>query len=149
MTPSRVIGKDGTLPWHLPADLTFFKQRTAGHPVVMGRRTQESIGRPLPGRRNIVLTRNRDWSRPNIETIHHPANLAELDDLHGTVYIIGGAEIYAAFEAQLAEWIVSHIHQEYPGDTYLPPFHPRFRHQEILFETPDFTARRHFSDPAS
>ncbi|RYD45633.1 MAG: dihydrofolate reductase, partial [Verrucomicrobiaceae bacterium] len=62
MTPDRIIGKNGGLPWHLPEDLAFFKRTTSGHPIVMGRKTYESIGRPLPKRRNIVLTRDRQWS---------------------------------------------------------------------------------------
>lgn len=72
MDPNRLIGRDGSLPWHLPEDLAFFKKTTLGHPVLMGRKTFESIGRPLPKRRNIVLTRDRSWSHPGVEVIHSP-----------------------------------------------------------------------------
>src|SRR5687767_12568304 len=67
MTPEHVIGRNGTLPWHLPEDLAFFKRTTSGYPIVMGRKTYESIGRPLPKRRNIVLTRDPAWSAPGVE----------------------------------------------------------------------------------
>ena len=66
MDPNRLIGRDGSLPWHLPEDLAFFKKTTLGHQVLMGRKTFESIGRPLPKRRNIVLTRDRSWSHPGV-----------------------------------------------------------------------------------
>ncbi|HEY8990640.1 MAG TPA: dihydrofolate reductase, partial [Luteolibacter sp.] len=97
MTADRVIGRDGTLPWHLPEDLQFFKRTTSGHPIVMGRKTFESIGKPLPKRRNIVLTRDPSWQAPGVEVIHSPAELLNLPDLGDTVFLIGGAEIYAAF----------------------------------------------------
>ena len=94
MTPERVIGRGGTLPWHLPEDLAFFKKTTLGHPIVMGRKTFESIGRPLPKRRNIVLTRDADWYADGVEIIHHPEDLASLPDLGPRAFIIGGAELY-------------------------------------------------------
>ena len=78
MTDDRVIGRGGTLPWHLPDDLAFFKRTTKGHPVVMGRKTYESIGRPLPGRRNIVMTRDPGWSAAGVEVIHSPSGLDAL-----------------------------------------------------------------------
>ena len=70
MTPERVIGRDNRLPWHLPEDLRFFKRATSGHPVVMGRKTFDSIGKPLPARQNIVLTRDHAWSTEGVEVIH-------------------------------------------------------------------------------
>ena len=69
MTPERIIGKDNDLPWHLPEDLKLFKKTTSGHPIVMGRKTWDSIGRPLPKRQNIVLTRNADWSVEDLQLI--------------------------------------------------------------------------------
>ena len=81
MTPRRVIGRDGGLPWHLPADLAFFKKTTTGHPIVMGRKTYESIGRPLPNRRNIVLTRDPDWSAEGVEVIHRPEDIDDLPQI--------------------------------------------------------------------
>ena len=131
MTPERVIGKDGTLPWHLPEDLAFFRRTTSGHPIVMGRKTYESIGRPLPKRRNIVLSRDPSWSADGVETIHSPAQLSGLD-LRGDVFIIGGSGIYAAFLPQLDELLVSHIHHAYPGDIRFPDFAHLFQAPETV-----------------
>ncbi|MEY4243124.1 MAG: hypothetical protein RLZZ245_709 [Verrucomicrobiota bacterium] len=143
MTPERVIGRDGTLPWHLPADLAFFKKSTTGHPIVMGRKTYESIGRPLPKRRNIVLTRDRNWSAEGVEVIHSPDSLAALPDLATQVFIIGGSEIYAAFLPHLTDLWVSHLQQSYAGDTYLPEFETQFPVSEVIETHPDFTVRKH------
>lgn len=129
MTPERVIGRDGGLPWHLPEDLAFFKRTTSGHPVVMGRKTYESIGRPLPKRRNIVLTRDRSWQAPGVEVIHSPDQLPEVD---GPVFIIGGAEIYAAFLDKLDELLVSRVHESHPGDTRFPEFEQLFPPPQIV-----------------
>src|SRR5690349_9133856 len=90
-----VIGRNNQLPWHLPADLRHFKQLTSGHPVVMGRRTYESIGRPLPNRRNIVVTRQADWQAPGVETAHSVLGALEAAQASAAdVFVIGGAEIY-------------------------------------------------------
>lgn len=144
MTPNRVIGKSGTLPWHLPEDLAFFKRTTSGHPIVMGRKTYESIGRPLPKRRNIVLTRDPNWSAEGVELIHHPDELDALPDLDGRVFIIGGSEIYAAFCAKLHDLLVSHVFTHYDGDTLLPEFEGEFPETELLETHPDFKVVRHF-----
>lgn len=144
MTPNRVIGRDGTLPWHLPEDLAFFKRTTSGHAIVMGRKTYESIGRPLPKRRNIVLTRDPKWSAPGVETIHSPEELGQLPDLDGKVFIIGGAEIYAAFMARLDDLLVSHISESHPGDTLLPLFEDDFPESELIESNEQFVVRRHF-----
>lgn len=131
MTPDRVIGRDGTLPWHLPEDLAYFKRTTSGHPIVMGRKTYDSIGRPLPKRRNIVLTRDPAWSADGVETIHSPEELSALD-LDGDVFIIGGSGIYAAFLPQLDELLVSHVRHPYPGDTRFPEFAHLFHTAELV-----------------
>ncbi len=144
MTPQRVIGRGGSLPWHLPEDLAFFKRTTTGHPIIMGRKTYESIGRPLPNRRNIVLTRDRTWSAPGVETIHSPADLANLPGLGDNVFIIGGAEIYAAFFDRLDDLLISHVRKNFEGDTVFPPFEHEFPMSEIIGEYEDFTVRRWF-----
>ncbi|PAW69216.1 MAG: dihydrofolate reductase [Verrucomicrobiia bacterium Tous-C4TDCM] len=133
MTPDRVVGRDGALPWHLPEDLAFFKRTTSGHPIVMGRKTYESIGRPLPKRRNIVLTRDPAWQAAGVEVIHSPDQLPEVD---GPVFIIGGAEIYAAFLDKLDELLVSRVHESHPGDTRFPEFEHLFSKPEVV-ETHD------------
>jgi len=120
--PKLAIGREGELPWHYPADLQFFKETTMGHPIVMGRKTFESIGRPLPGRRNIILSR-AGRTYPGTETI---ASLEELMELQGwesgPLYIIGGAEVYEAAASMIEEWIVTRIPEVAEGaDTFLPP----------------------------
>jgi dihydrofolate reductase len=142
MTPDRIIGANGSLPWHLPADLAFFKRTTTGHPIVMGRKTYESIGRPLPNRRNIVLTKNIDWSAPGVEAIHSPGDLHTRLQLGGPVFIIGGAEIYRAFLPIMDELLVTHVHARHPGDTQFPAYEDAYQAVEILEETPEFTVRR-------
>jgi len=142
MTPDRVIGRSGTLPWQLPEDLAFFKRTTTGHAIVMGRKTHESIGRPLPRRRNIVLTRDPSWSAPGVEVIHQPRDLWQLPDLDGRVFIIGGAEIYAAFLPHVDELLVSHIFARHEGDTLFPVYQDGFPHCELLESHADFEVRR-------
>lgn len=142
MTPDRVIGNQGRLPWHLPGDLAFFKRVTTDHAVVMGRKTFESIGRPLPRRRNIVLTRDPSWSAPGVEVIRHPHELDEMPDLDGRVFVIGGAEIYTAFLPRTGELLVSHVHARHGGDTFFPAFEREFPHSETVETHPDFEVRR-------
>ncbi len=144
MTPERVIGRDGGLPWNLPEDLAFFKRTTSGHPIVMGRKTFESIGRPLPKRRNIVLTRDPSWSADGVEVIHRPCELVELPRIAGRVFVIGGSEIYAAFLPELEDLLVSHIYGNHAGDTWFPEFESRFPGTEIIESHPGFEVRRHF-----
>lgn len=119
MGTNRVIGKDGAMPWHLPADLKHFRRITLGHVVVMGRRTYEAIGRPLPDRVNIVLTRNRGFAAPGCEVIHSPEPL--LSDSR-PVYVIGGAELYRLFLPHAAVMHLTRIHAEFAGDTFFPQF---------------------------
>jgi dihydrofolate reductase len=133
-----VIGNDGALPWHLPADLKRFKAITVGKPVVMGRKTFESIGKPLPGRHNIVLTRQADWRAQGVTVV---PNLAEavaaagLDPrIRGDVMIIGGAEIYALALPVATRIDVTEVDAEPAGDTRLPPFDPA-RWREVARET--------------
>jgi dihydrofolate reductase len=142
MTPDRVIGRAGTLPWHLPEDLAFFKRTTTGHPIVMGRKTFESIGRPLPRRRNIVLTRDPAWSAPGVEVIHDPGKLLQLPNLEERIFIIGGAEIYNAFLPLTDELLVSHVFAPHEGDTFFPQFEHEFPHSELLESHAGFEVRR-------
>ncbi len=140
MDPNRLIGANGALPWHLPEDLKFFKRTTLGHPVLMGRKTFESIGKPLPGRSNIVLTRDRNWSHEGVALIHEPV---EIEKMAGRIFIIGGAEVYKAFSGKIDEWLVSHVNQAYEGDTYLAEFEEGYPDVRIVEEHPDFTVRRY------
>lgn len=140
MDPNRLIGRDGSLPWHLPEDLAFFKKTTLGHPVLMGRKTFESIGRPLPKRRNIVLTRDKTWSHPGVDVIHSPE---EIPDADGNVFVIGGAEIYKALSGRIDEWLISHVHATHEGDTHLAEFEHDFPVSETVEQHADFTVKRH------
>lgn len=113
------IGINNTLPWRLPEDMAHFKRLTSGHPVIMGRKTFDSIGRALPNRRNIVVTRNPDWSHAGVEAV---TSLAAAVALVGqeSAYIIGGAEIYAQAMAVADRLIVTEIAQTYACDAFFP-----------------------------
>ena len=139
MASNRVIGKDGGLPWHLPEDLKFFKKLTSGGTIVMGRKTYESIGRPLPKRRNIVLSRSLKIAPEGCELA------AGIDDipLRGDVFIIGGAQIYAALMDRLDEIVLTYVFEAYDGDTLLPDFEDAFKLNAVLLETPEFEVRRY------
>ena len=140
MDPNRLIGANGTLPWHLPEDLAFFKKTTLGHPILMGRKTFESIGRPLPKRKNIVLTRDKTWSHAGVEVIHSPDAIADMD---GQIFVIGGAEIYKALSSLINEWLVSHVHGNYNGDTHLASFESDFPNTEEIEGHEAFTVKRY------
>ncbi len=122
-----VIGNKGALPWHLPADLKRFKAMTVGKPVIMGRKTFESIGKPLPGRHNIVLTRDAGWQAEGVTVV---PNLAEAVAAAGldpraradSIMIIGGAQIYAEALPSVTRIEVTEIDAEAEGDTLLPAF---------------------------
>lgn len=148
MTSDHIIGRNGTLPWHLPEDLAFFRKTTSGHTILMGRKTFDSIGKPLPKRRNLILTRNPDFSAKGTETLHHPHQLDHLTATNETVYLIGGAEIYSLFLPALDEILVTHVRQDYPGDTRFPAFEHAFQRAETVLETPDFQVVRYLRKPA-
>ena len=120
MAKDRVIGKDNDMPWHLPADLAHFKKVTMGKPVIMGRRTFESIGRPLPGRLNIVITRNVEWHAEGVEVVSSPEQaLAKVADVE-EVMVIGGGNIYLQFLPQATRLYLTFIDLEVEGDTQFP-----------------------------
>lgn len=147
MAANRVIGRDGDLPWRLPEDLKFFRKLTTGHPVIMGRRTWESLGRPLPNRRNIVLSRTLT-DAPGAEIIRHPDDLAALPGLEsGIAYIIGGAEIYRLFLPRCAGFYLTVLDAAHEGDTVLDAVEPHFRKVEILDRLPGVAEWRHYTEP--
>ena len=118
MDARRGIGIDNKLPWHLPEDLAHFKRVTLGRPIIMGRKTFDSIGRPLPGRRNIVVTRNLEWRHEGVETVHSLQDAIALAQ-HDAA-IIGGAQIFAEALAVAGHMIVTHIDKVYDCDTFFP-----------------------------
>ncbi|MBV1690138.1 dihydrofolate reductase [Novosphingobium sp. G106] len=120
------IGKDGALPWHIPADLKRFKALTLGGPMIMGRKTFDSFPSPLPGRRHIVLTRDADWSAEGAEVAHSvDAALDMAGD--GDTAVIGGAEINALFLPLANRIELTEVHAEVDGDTHMPPLDASWR----------------------
>lgn len=128
-----VIGKDNTIPWHIPEDLAFFKENTVGLPVVMGRLTWDSLPpkfRPLPGRRNIVLTRDRTWSADGAEVV---SGLDEALALAGDteVVVMGGGQVYAQAMPHATRLIVTEVDLDVDGDATAPPIGPEWSPTEI------------------
>lgn len=118
-----VIGSDNALPWRLPADLKRFKALTLGHPVIMGRKTHESIGRPLPGRRNIVVSRNAAYGAEGVEvSASLEAALAACQDDGEEVFVIGGAQLYTAALPLAQRLYLTEIHAGFAGDAHFPEF---------------------------
>lgn len=138
MAADRAIGKDGTMPWHLPEDLKVFRQLTTGHPILMGRKTYDSIGRPLPKRQNIVLSRQSDLSYDGAQCITHPEQLFDMELMDEEVMVIGGAEIYSMMLPKIETLWVSEIEGEYEADTYFPSFAHEFPHREVVEQFEDF-----------
>jgi len=133
MARNRVIGRDNRLPWRLPADLAYFKQVTMGHPVVMGRRTYESIGKPLPGRLNIVVSRNPAFRAPGCTVV---SSLDEAWRVAGDaeeVCVIGGTSLFAESLPVADRIHLTEVETEVPGDTWFPQFdRSEWRESEVL-----------------
>ena len=140
---NRVIGRDNALPWYLPNDLKYFKHTTLGKPVIMGRKTYESIGKPLPGRTNIVITRQTDYLPEGVKVVHSVAearDLAEsvcLIDGQEEAMIMGGAEIYTLALPDADRLYLTEVHADVDGDAYFPEY-DKTEWQEISRE--DFSA---------
>ena len=121
-TPTdRVIGADGDIPWRIPEDFAHFKATTMGHTLVMGRATYESIGRPLPGRTTIVVTRDPDWRADGVLVAHSFEDaLARAADLPGDVMVAGGAQLYALALPSATHQVLTEVHRRVHGDTFYP-----------------------------
>jgi dihydrofolate reductase len=118
-----VIGNGGELPWRIPEDLRHFRATTTGHTVLMGRRTYESIGKPLPDRANVVVTRQPDWSADGVLVAHSIEEaFAKAGSLEGNVMVIGGAEVYAATIAAADEQVLTEVRGTPEGDAHYPDF---------------------------
>ena len=147
MSCNGVIGNKGQLPWHLSEDLKFFKKLTYGSPVIMGRKTYESIGRPLPGRKNIVISSNPNVEG-NIETHQSIEDLIKVyKDSTESLFIIGGAQIYSALLNWTKEIYLTYIYKEYSGDTYFPKIDNDFKLNGIEFKTEEFEVRKMIRKP--
>jgi len=143
MASNRVIGRDGGLPWHLPGDLRWFKRLTLGHPVLMGRKTMESIGRPLPGRRNLVISRSLSSAPGGFELTASIEEALALVADEAEASVIGGAEIFRALLPRCSEVLLSYVYHPCEGDTTLPEFESGFNLVEILHHDDDFELRRY------
>jgi dihydrofolate reductase len=134
MDAARGIGIQNRLPWHLPQDLAWFKRQTSGHPIIMGRKTYESIGRALPNRRNIVISRNPQWQAAGVETVPSiEAALALVEQPgqhseHGETkpaFVIGGAQIYQAALPFTQRLLITEIAQKFDCDAFFPAIDPQ------------------------
>lgn len=124
LTDDHVIGRDNQLPWHIPADLAHFRRMTTGKPVVMGRRTYESIGKPLPNRHNIVITRDTSFRAEGCTVVHSIEDaLAAAGDVP-EIMVIGGAEIFNTLLPRADRLYLTYVHAEIEGDTFFPPLDP-------------------------
>ena len=137
-----VIGRNNALPWHLPGDLQYFKRVTMGKPIIMGRKTFESIGKPLPGRSNIVISRNAQFQADGVRAVNSLAaalrvaeDIALIDGVDEVV-VIGGAEIYRESLPQTSRLYLTQVHASVEGDAYMP---------EVQWSDWRETAREHFS----
>ena len=140
MSRNRAIGVDGRIPWHISEDLKFFKRTTLGHIIVMGRKTYDSIGKPLPSRENWVVSREADIAGVRVlrsfDAITEPTDGRQL-------YIIGGAQLYAALLPRCTELLLTRINSEVEGDTFFPEFENSFDAGEILESSESYEIRRH------
>ena len=130
MSENRVIGRNNDLPWHLPEDLKYFKRTTLGKAIIMGRVTFDSIGKPLPGRTNIVITRDKQYQKPGIEVVHSLDQALEIAKSHplkegvteAEVVVVGGADIYALALSKTDRLYLTAVHSTIEGDTFFPEF---------------------------
>ena len=134
MGSNRAIGAQGKLPWHIPEDLKRFKALTLGHPIVMGRKTYESIGRLLPGRTSVIVTRERGYAVPGALVAHSlDAALVQCTDAE-EVFVIGGGELFAEALARAQRIYLTHVDLAPPADTFFPPLDPA-QWREVRCET--------------
>ncbi len=150
ITQNRCIGDKGKLPWHLPQEYAWFKQKTMGGTLIMGRKTYESIGRPLPGRQTVVLSRSAGPA--GVTTCADVATLEEkLRGLPRPYWICGGADIYRQFLRQCSALYLTRIHRVISGDSFFPPFEDKFELEQTIYTGTDFTVERwrrlYHSDP--
>ncbi|MBM3856612.1 MAG: dihydrofolate reductase [Verrucomicrobia bacterium] len=142
MARNRVIGVKGGMPWHLPEEFRFFKKTTMGHAILMGRKTYESLGKPLPGRRNIVLSRTME-PQEGVEIVKDLEALKKLNIPSKEIFVIGGADVFRLFLPECDELFITQVHRDVEGDTFLPSFEAGFDEGEVLLSNDDFTVRRY------
>lgn len=120
MDKNRVIGKENDIPWRIPRDWEYVKDTTMGYPIILGRKNLESIGRPLPDRRNIVLTRDKYFNFDGCEIAHSIEDVFELCKNEEEIFIFGGEQIYHLFLPYVEKMYITKIHHEFEGDTFSP-----------------------------
>lgn len=120
MDENNVIGYKNDIPWNLPNDLKYFKEVTSGHTIIMGRKTYEAIGRPLPNRRNIIVTENKAFDAKGCEVVHSFEEVEALVNTKEEIFIIGGAALFEQFLPVVDRIYLTIIHETFPGDTYFP-----------------------------
>lgn len=120
MDTNRVIGNKNALPWHLPRELQYVKEVTMGHAIIMGRKNYESIGKALPGRRNIIVTRNTAYQAENCEVYHSVEEVLETCKQEEEIFIFGGEEIYKLFLPYVEKMYITKINHAFEGDTFFP-----------------------------
>jgi dihydrofolate reductase len=150
MSDNRVIGRNNAMPWHLPEDLKFFKRVTMGKPIIMGRNTYESIGKPLPGRANIVITRNPDYLVDGVHVVNSVEEAIELagqltaPDSEAEIMVIGGSQIFDLTLPIADRIYLTELHTKIQGDVFFPRF-PRDQWQEIARENRPATPENPFT----
>nr|AEI30180.1 dihydrofolate reductase [uncultured bacterium] len=137
MSENRVIGRGNSIPWHLPEDFKWFKKMTTGNTVVMGRKTFQSIGKPLPNRDTIVLSRS-GFQHPGVRTVASLEDVFAMTDLTGDVFLCGGAEIYAQGLSRCSDLYLTLVKQTVTGDACFPLFEDHFELVGTLQENPEF-----------
>jgi len=136
-----VIGRDGDLPWRLPRDLQWFKRLTTGHTLIMGRKTFESIGKPLPDRRTIVVTRNPSYHAPGVEIVGSLDEAFAIAADETEVFVVGGAAIYREALPRATRLYVTRVHADVDGDVTFPPLNPA--EWRLVWEEPHPADERH------
>jgi dihydrofolate reductase len=129
MSENNVIGNQNKLPWHLPADLRYFKKITLGKPIIMGRKTFATIGRPLPGRQNIIVSRDENFKVESCEVVHTIAAALQSAEPASEVFIIGGGELYKQTLSSVDNLYVTLVHDTIDGDTFFPFIDPLIWHE--------------------
>lgn len=145
MARNRVIGNQNDIPWHLPEDFKWFKKKTTGNTLVMGRKTFDSIGKPLPGRKTIVVTR-QDIEIPGVTVVHSLDEIEKLEN-PGTVFIGGGSEIYKMALPYCSELYLSLVDATPEGDTFFPEFEIEFPNKKLFAENNGFDIYHYTRNP--
>lgn len=142
MSLNRVIGQENKLPWHIPEDLKWFKKLTTGHVIIMGRNTWESIGRPLPNRESIVVSRTMVITMPSVRTVR---SLGEIDPTadERDYFVIGGAQLFREALPLCSDLYLTLVKREVDGDVFLPRFEDQFQLRETIQDTAEFCIQHH------